>query len=358
MVDVCGTEFTDFLNGTIMPLTAYAGIATSILIALSFMVGRALANPKLTLWSKTEALQLIISFSSVFFILITMNTFCAIDMAEVAELFGTPPTSSATVYQAAQDYLNDAALYSHNAMTTVRYHLEGYTILAYLNAFMCDFATGRVGWGCLFGYSGATQQPFGGYGAQMAALNIFFNSTIIAHFSALNFLFILLFVYKGFVFIFLPLGIFLRSMPYMRSFGALLIALTLSFLIVYPFMLAIYYLMESVLVDKPDYFPTVSGPALSNFYGDKEKVFPNNDAGGISSLGSGLAQSTMGEGEIYDTYFPHGENMFGAIVFASYAFVAAVFMPTVALLATIASVVYIARLYGEEIDLSRITQLV
>ena len=48
----------------------------------------------------------------------------------------------------------------------------------------------------------------------------------------------------------------------------------------------------------------------------------------------------------------------GAIAFAAYAFIAAVFFPTAALLATIASVSYMARLMGEEIDLSRLTQLV
>lgn len=353
MAGVCGTEFADFLNDAIVPLVAYASIATVFIIAITFMVGRALANAKLTLWSKTEILQLAISLTSVFFIFAALNTFCAIDVAEVASIFVNQTMPSMNIYEAAQGYLNDSALYSHNAMTVVRYHLEGYTILSYFNAFNCDFATGRIGWGCLFGWSGASQQALGGYGAQMAALNIFFNSTIIAHFSALNFLFILLFVYKGFVFVFLPLGIFIRAMPYLRSFGSLMISLTLAFMIVYPFMLAVFYIMGDVLVDKPAYEPAVAGTALSNFYGPKENVFPNNAEGD-----SGLAQSIAGESFVYDTYFPHGDNIVGAIIFASNAFVAAVFMPTVALLATIASVMYIARLYGEEIDLSRITQLV
>jgi hypothetical protein len=353
MADVCGIEFTNFFNGTIMPLVAYASIVTTIIIALSFMVGRTIANAKLTLWARTEIVQLVISLSSVLLIMAALSSFCLIDVSEMASLFGTTDPGSANIYDAAELYLKDAALYSHNAMTAVRYHLEGYTILSYLNAFICDFATGRIGWGCLFGWSGTNQQPLGGYGAQMAALNIFFNSTMISHFSALNFLFVLIYVYRGFVFIFLPLGIFLRSMPYMRSFGALLIAVALSFMIVYPFMLSVYYLMGSVLVDKPNYYPTVEGTSMSNFIGSKEKVFPDN-AGGDS----GLEQSIMGESHIRDTYFPNKDNLSGVIMFASYAFVAAVFLPTVALLATIASVSYIARLYGEEIDLSKIVQMV
>jgi hypothetical protein len=46
------------------------------------------------------------------------------------------------------------------------------------------------------------------------------------------------------------------------------------------------------------------------------------------------------------------------MAFAATAFIAGVFFPTLALLATIASVTYVARLYGDEIDLSRLTQLV
>jgi hypothetical protein len=196
---ICTPIFETFFNDTILPLLAIATIATSILIALSFMLGRAIANPKLTLWAKTEFLQLFVSVASVFFIFITINTFCAINMGEVASFFTdvTAVEEDLSVYGAAQEYLTEAALYSHNAMTVVRYHLEAYTVLSFLNAFMCDFALGPIGLGCLFGYSGSTVLPIGGYGAYVAALNIFYNSTIMAHFSALNFLFILLFVYKG-----------------------------------------------------------------------------------------------------------------------------------------------------------------
>lgn len=357
MVGICGTEFGDFFNSTILPLTAYAAIITSIMIALSFMIGRALANAKLTLWAKTEALQIVISIASIFVLMTIMNTFCIIDMGEIASIFEvttTVPTASVDVYTAAETYLTEAAIYSHNAMTVARYHLQAYTIVSYLNAFLCDYETGGVGWGCYYGYSGANQQPLGGYGATISALNIFFNSTIIAHFSALNFLFVLLFVYKGFVFLFLPLGVFLRSMPYMRSFGSLMISVALSFMVVYPFMLAVFYLMGDVLVDRPDYTPAVAGTSLDNFY--DESVFPYEE--GAGSAGQSWDAAWSGSDVVFDTYFPNGANIIGAIVFAAYAFVAAVFLPTVALLATIASVSYIARLYGQEIDLSRITQLV
>jgi hypothetical protein len=348
---MCGAGFGAFFSSAIIPLMAFATIGTATIIAFSYMLGNALSNAKLTLWAKTEVMQLFISLASVGLILFAVNTFCFIDMKEIADIFALSGThASANIYDAASTYLNDSATYSHNAIKVVRYHLEAYTVLSYFNAFICDFAIGRIGLGCFFGYAGDTQQPFGGYSADIAALNVFFNTAIMAHFTVLNFLFILLFVYKGFVFLFLPLGVFLRAMPYMRPVGSLLIALALSFLTVYPFMLGVFYLMEDVLLDKSQGFAPL-GLDMTKY---DEKIFPDS-----TNPASQLAVGTLGEDYVKDHYFGDGrEKPAEAIAFAAYAFIAAVFFPSVALLAAIASVSYMARLMGEEIDLSRITQLV
>lgn len=347
---ICGPEFSAFFGTTIMPFVAYAAIITATLIALAFMVGRAINNPKVSLWAKTEIIQLGISLGAIFIITTVVNTFCVIDVREVATIFGLPDPGSHNIYDAAKDFLKGAALYSHNAVSVVRYHLQAYTVLAYLNAFICDFSTGNIGWGCLFGYGGENQQPLGGYGVQTAALNIAFNSALISHFTSLNFIFILLFVYRGFVFLFLPLGIFLRAMPYLRGLGSLFISLAMAFLIVYPFMLSVFYLMKDTLFDGTDYTPMPIGMGSYD-----ESVFPDAENGAEQFF----AVSTLGEGYVKDRYFGSDkENPTGALAFAANAFIVAVFFPTIALIATIASVTYVARLFGEEIDLSRITQLV
>jgi hypothetical protein len=346
---MCGTPFSNFFNGTILPIVALSTIVTATIIALTFMASRLLSNPKLSLWAKTEIVQLFISVGTIFIITTAVSAFCAIDMAEVNSFFLSNSVPSMNVYDSAFTYISNAVLYTHNAVKVVRYHLEGYTVLTYFNAFQCDFTVGRVGLGCLFGYSGENVQPFGGYGAVTAALNMAFNSVLVAHFTALNFMFILLFVYRGFVFLFLPMGVFLRAMPYMRSFGSLLVALALSFLLVYPFMLAVFNLMSEKLLDSGTGFAPTD-ITMSNY---DESIFPNSEGGGE------LVDSTAGEDYVYNKYFGSGkDNVNGALAFAAYAFIAGVFFPTLALLATMASVSYMARLYGEEIDLSRITQLV
>jgi hypothetical protein len=375
---MCGTGGGRVFNTAIYPLMAYAAIATGILIAISYMAGTALSNPKLTLWAKTELVQLGVSIASVAIILFAVNAFCIIDMKEIADMFGLSGShASINVYDAAKEYLKGAALYSHNALTVARYHLEGYTVLSYFNAFICDFPIGRIGLGCLFGYAGDTQQPFGGYGADIAAMNVFFNGMIMAHFTALNFLFILLFIYKGFVFLFLPLGIFLRALPFMRPVGSVLIAIALSFLTVYPFTLGVFYLMGDVLLDRGTGFAP-PGIDMSKY---DESIYPDSTNAasqmGVSTGGEAVAKcnyfgtdrgscigyataNEFGLGGVLkmdQSYFGR-ENPVGAIGFAANAFIAAIFFPTVALLTAIASVSYMARLMGEEIDLSRITQLV
>jgi len=350
---MCGTAFGTFLSGTILPIVAAATFTTMMLIAVTFMIGRALANPKLTLWAKTELVQLGVSLASVGVIVLTVNLFCSMDMAEIATMFSVTgaPTTSINIYDAATTYLNETLRYTHNAVIVIRYHLETYMVLTYFSAFTCDFAVGNIGLGCFFGYSGTQGQPFGGYSAQLATMNTFFTSTLIAYFSTLNSLFILLFVYRGFVFLFLPLGIFLRSMPYLRGFGSLLIALAMSFLTIYPFMLGVLYLMGGVLVDRPNYVP--AGLTMSAY---DEAVFPDKEG-----AGTGLASSVRGASYVKELYFgPLGvkEKLGETVAFAAYAFLAGVFFPSIVLLATIASVSYMTRLMGEEIDLSRLTQLV
>jgi len=115
-------------------------------------------------------------------------------------------------------------------------------------------------------------------------------------------------------------------------------------------MLSVFYLMGDVLVDRESGY-LAEGVAMPS-----EAVFPGEE--GSDAAGTSTAAAFAGEGYIKDKYFPHGEHPVAAIKFSAYAFIAAVFLPTVALLATLASISYLARLYGEEINLSRITRLV
>lgn len=363
MMDMCSPDFGDFLTSTVLVLAAYAAVVTSILIGVVFMVGRVLNNPRLTVWAKTEVVQLPISVASVLFIVILVNLSCGLYADDLASMFQLPEPmlndlTHITMYDAADTYLREAAYYSHNAVTVIRYHLEAYMVLSYVSEFECDASFGNIGigLGCLFGYSGTSLQPFGGYGALMGALNIFFNSVLTAHFMALNSLFIYYYVKKGFAFLFLPLGIFLRSMPYLRRLGSLFIAVALSFMIVYPFMLSLFYIMGDVLVDRADNYIMEPGK-LGYFVENEDDNFGWNAAAVLDVIFVALA-GPYAKDLIKANYFSSGEYPVEAMGFGANAFIAAFFMPTIALLAAIASVSYIGRLFGEEVGLSRILQMV
>jgi len=350
---ICGTEFTDFLSAVIYPLVAYAGIVAGILIAITFMAGQFLRNPKLNVWSRTEILQLFMSIISLFLLVLMFNSFCAIDMRDVAEIFEIPYTCDSppcSVFDAAEDYLWKSGVYCHNALIVARYHLKGYTVLGYMGEFECDMSTGFIGWGCWFGYSGTNVQPYGGYAAMNAALGTIFNSTLMSYLAVLNYLIILIYIYKGFAFFLFPIGIFLRSMPYMRAFGSVMIAVSISFVIIYPFFLAVFSLMGDAIYGECFLYDCDIG--MGNYL--HEDTYPDHVAGVGGSIASAFSQDYVKE----HYYFPEGEMAPETIAFAGTAFIAGFFLPSVAMLGAIASTVYLARLYGSEIDLSRIMQMV
>jgi hypothetical protein len=113
----------------------------------------------------------------------------------------------------------------------------------------------------------------------------------------------------------------------------------------------VFYLMEGALLDAPAFQPE----DFSAYYNEVDTF--NEESGGGQSMEAAVA----GEDAVAENYFseePHEGKPIGAMAFASYAFIAAVFMPTAALLATIGTIGYITRMYGEEIDLSRIVQMI
>jgi len=363
---VCSADFLDFLSSTIFPIAAVAGVIAGAVIAVTYMAGQALSNPKLTVWSKTEIVQLFISFASLLLLGSLFGFFCGLNMQGIASVFEIGYSGPPNMFDAAENYLLSSAEYSHNALAAVRYHLKAYTILGYMGMFQCtSLSSGLVIAfpflsGCGYGYSGTSGLPFGGYAALNTALNTVFNSTLMSYVMSLNYLIILMYIYRGFAFFLFPIGIFLRSMPYMRGLGSTLISVAIAFTIVFPFFLAVFDLMgdgifksDPSLMNRDHLYDADLYPFTVN-----EDVFPENSAGVGISIGSGLDPDLARE-----LYFQSPPGMSGpmtseAIAFGGAAFIAAFFLPSVAMLGAIASVVYLGRLYGEEIDLSRIMRMV
>ena len=354
MVAVCAANFLgNFINGSVLSLTEGAAIATLIVLAGFYVLSNFLSNAKLNVWVKTEIVQVGVSIASVVLLITMFNMFCAIDVNSLRPLLGQPSAPAANIFDASQTYLQSAVLYSHNTMSVVRYFGSAYTILSYRGEYKCDF------W-CLFGFSGITSRPLANFGGKAATMNMLFGTSILYFLTALNMLMILLMTFKGMVLFFLPLAIVIRSLPYMRSFGSLLLAVCLSFFLVYPLLLSFFGFVadgSGLLSDSNNMFGK---------YGPKaeEATFKeaSNEFFYASVFGAFGTNEYTNNDELINYFFSSSDqekqDFYYVFALLSHSFVAALLLPSLALVGALASVRFFARIYGEEIDLSRLSQMV
>jgi len=345
---VCGNFANIFFNN-ILILCAVSSIATAGLIALSYMIGQIFSNPKISLWSKTEIIQLFFSLVSIFFIIIFVQSFCSLNIGAVSELTTIPSTETISIFDAAEKYFLKSGAYIHTALNIEQYQLMSYNMLLLRGRYDCSFGPLL----CLFGNSMISYSPYAWASVSMGILNISFNSTLIAFMSNLSFFFVLKYAASGFVMLFLPLGIFFRSLPYLRSLGSLFIAVAFSFMIVYPLILSVFYLILDDVIDiaKID-------DVLESKYGDPQWVIDKSDASSVV-----YASFDLGTDDYIDNFLEADSSTRSRLeteIFkiAGGSFIFGVFIPTLALLGAVVSVSYIGKLLGEEIDLSRIMRMV
>lgn len=354
-----GGSFYTTINAFTLPLLVVGGILGGIIIALVNMLGEFLHNPKVSLWSKTESVQLFVAIVATIFILQGINLFCTINLVDFIGLFNVDiaadkvPASSVTLFDGAELYLRTAAQYNLDLLSVIRYHLGGFNILESRYVAKCSPYEGVVGGvtntiGCLFGGflglgagTAYSVNPESGYALSSSALFLAFNTVIFSYLSTLNYLFILKYVYAGLALFFLPLGVFIRSIPYMRGLGSVLIAFSVSFIFVYPLVLSMFY------ID----FLTAS-PALTPSIPDE---YIGKDLEDAVDFGTAINPFNV---DLHDDIFPAGTQQKEVIGLTGNAFLIGVFIPTIAMLSAVGSTVYLTRLLGEEIDLSRVIQMV
>jgi hypothetical protein len=325
------------LSGNIGFVIAMSTIITGLVIVLSYYLGEAIGNPKISLWAKTEVIQLFISVFMVVFIVFAIQSFCSID-ASGFSVFMPQGTSipSMTIYDAAYAYTYSASEFTHNSLSIQRYYLGAYDLLEGKSYWNCKYTGCDEWWCCLFGTSGVSTSP-GSYFQLMPSLSVTFNTSIFSYLSALNYMFILEYAYTGILFFLLPLGIIFRAIPYMRHLGSLLIAVCLSFIIVYPGILSIFYIFAQA---------SNSPISFTGYLGNNAKYIGQEEyLANPPSISEGIL-------------FIYGRDEPNAIALSGKAFIIGVLIPTIALLATIASVKYSSKMIGEDIDLSRVIQMI
>lgn len=363
LANICSAGAQNVVSNFIIPLTFNSSIATAIIVALAYMFGEAINNPKVVLWAKTEIIQLFISIFSVGLVLQVVSFSCTIDINSIYSIvapIGSNP-QSISMYQAAENYFITGGTYIKDVLEITRYHLGGYNILqsfarnfclgattaplsGFLNLIFCLYGSGILSSASTLGIGTGTYiRPDSGYSFLASGVGVAFNSVLFSYISSLNYLFILRYIYSGLALFLLPLGIFFRAVPYMRTLGSLMISVSLSFVLIFPLVLSVFYLdlssNTSVLAPR-------TSPAFNYL--------------GRSISGAGAAAFLGFKDTIYTDVFNQQGNdqSFEVIKLAGNAFLIGVFIPSLALLAAAAAVSYINKFLGEEIDLSRIVQMV
>ncbi|VVB66381.1 Uncharacterised protein [Candidatus Gugararchaeum adminiculabundum] len=305
MVGVCpipGAGVTDWQGLAIVGM-----FITFCAISAIYMLGQMFRNPNITAWSRLEIYQAIISAMIIVLISVSITAACSTNIGDMMSFSGLTFPASAKVLPS--DTYFDAATKELVAMRNLNYVFydmvradvgeqeKQATRSEYKCIILCGIFQG--------GYS---IQPGAGLYSRIGALTMAMSSLQLSLFTVLFQLWVLKYLEIGALLILLPLGTFFRSMPFLRGFGSALIAITIGLFLLYPFLIVLNGLM------------------IGNFFG----------------LSYTALKSTSNTAYTYAAVF----------------FIANVFLPALNFLVIIIFTRQLSAMLGQEVDISRLAQMV
>lgn len=323
------TQMINFIP-TLFPSIVLAFFISLLVVVFAYYISQFLQNPKISLWAKTELLQIFISAVFILLILHLINVSCQLttsSLEEIINLTASPPQNQ-SLLEASLIYLKNTANYAHRAFLYTRYVMGKVNVAESYSIWKCAIPL------CFFtqGGTGSSSAPISGSSYFYSGLFAAFNVSFFAFFYSMMHIAFLEYIHSGFFLFLLPIAIIFRSLPFMRTVGSLFISIIFNFIVTY----LLLFSAVSLVISVPPLPPSVNEGSL--------KV-----SGGFWSwfTGSGITATPVS-----------GEEVSSSFIFAATSFVYATFIPSLILLATLASTAYMAKLLGEEIDLSRIMQMI
>jgi len=348
--EVCGSNSMQ-QNVT---LSFFALAATSLVVALAYMGGKAIENPKISNWCKIEVWQVIASAIIVAGVYAAISLFCVATPLQIVPFTGIGNVrgeldafgggfENQGMYVATQAYLERLASYTKGVMTAVRYNMGVYELTSGVQKFHCDAF-------CLLASAGKSFAPYGGDSSYVSVLQGSLQISTIALLSVLFQLFVLLYINSGLFLVFLPIAIVVRSLPFMRGFGGALIALVVCLYILYPLMLYV----DGIVIPPAS---KAIAPALSH------RVQPG-DGSVYPLLGAVRTSGVGGEDILVKNAFSMWEerrddidDIPQLVSLVAFAFIAGVFAPALNFVVIAAAAREMAKVLGDEIDISRMGQM-
>ena len=313
----CTLDFADWAG-----LITVGLLLSSFIIAIIYMLGTALRSTTIGAWVRIEFYQLAATIFFVAGATFFMSTACAANLDFFAPYYTLLPAGSPALdYGAYTDYFEASTSYlvslqelTHSSYAQVRDTLMRWEYEASVSENNCLFL-------CLLFQNGWSVDPGIGFYSRMGAGYLALNGLIMGLLSLSSLLFMLAYAANGALPWLFPIGAFFRSMPYMRGFGGALMALSITLYLGLPFILFINALLA---------YPSLT-------------ALPGLPAGCTTTgLADNPAESCLG----------------GMAVLAATASFATIFLPALDFIILAALARELANLFGGEIDITRLSQLV
>jgi hypothetical protein len=349
-VGMCGVgELEKFQTYVFM---AIIGLIT--FVALAYMAGEVIKSPRVTLWAKAEAWQIVASAVIALACIIAVNMFCLLTPEEILAMtpgsadlprsFGA--ASAGNMYEASMNYLGRVASYTRGVMAAARYNAGAQELRSSIGIYHCDAL-------CLITSSGVNYAPYSGETAYISIFTMVLNVATISLLSIIFQMHTLQYIATGLFLIMLPIATVMRAIPFMRGFGGALIAIFLSFYIFYPVMIV----LSGIVVPQTAWMMTGAGVYLPNRMGGQPAI--HQVLGPALGPGSGIDDTEENIlGKYSEAAGVNRDDAMQIIKLGGVVFFAAVFMPALGFIAIAAVARETARIIGEEVDIGRLGQMI
>ena len=349
-----------------LPVMAVGFMALIIIIALAYTLSESLSLPQVGVWAKTETTQLIIS--ALIFVLIAwlIGVQCSFDAGALAKMAGVETekygvvNDGDTMMSASLKGLEWSITQTHITTAFIRRELGALSMRATYNKYVPDGAG-------LIGSGGFSVSPLSGDWTMSGNLNMLLNLNTTFLLSLLFQLFsLLLFSTKSGLFLFLvPIGLVMRSIPFLREAGGGLVAIGVGFYILYPMFLAIIAITLPPLYAGHDATNITGFPSAQAIAENEDTITGTNIFSYWFDLPELKKRAKGVQGTSYDSW---GAKVTGPLLYtidlsplyimSAYNFIRAILIPSAGLIIIVSFVRDLAAIFGGEVDASRLIGMV
>lgn len=358
---------------------------TLIAIGVAYALGQFFNNPQFNIWAKTEIFQVFVSFFIVILILFINDSFCGFKYSSLTGLSpeGAQPYAHPAigeddnVMDAAGRYLANTAYFIKTEMRAAR---ALYGVSEEASRYSRTPCMPAITF-CLYGTSGYSVRPYQGMTTWVQVLGLSLYTDTVSYLTVLIQMALLAFISGGGIMTYLPFAIIMRSLPFMRQFGGGLIAICIALFIIYPGLLV----AESLFWNPYEMLGESGWGTLTGAADGIAKGFQYVDAaaagttlvgalataGGLAVIDLAAAIAVAASAGVVGTVMTFMalfgdawtqaqlENAIGvSLQAASISFLSATFLFSLNIIAIGASARELGRLLGQEVDLSRLMQVV